>query len=234
MTPNKRIKYLREYYNLDIDFFASLLNIPTVELANIESGAHPLSDDIIKKITELLWIEEDWLRTGKNEMEKSLSVAYCNENKDNIELLRSIFKILGVSNKKQREYLSVMCLEYIYLLNSPIKSTLKSSVLKSAWFVAEHIEKYSTHHIVRKKAIINALKNKPIQHINELAYEIRKFYEEILIELFHCTNLERTCDICKKKYKNLMPAYRHIGFLIDYIQVCENCFKICDDIHFFE
>lgn len=82
---NERIKTLRKNLEMTQDEFSSKIGLSRNFIAQIETGAKSPSDRTIKDICREFNINEDWLRTGKEPMQKPMEdklSAYVSEITD--------------------------------------------------------------------------------------------------------------------------------------------------------
>ena len=69
---NQRVKELRKEVGLTMEKFGALLGVGRSSIANIESGARGLTEQMINSICKTDWngkrVNETWLRTGEGDM----------------------------------------------------------------------------------------------------------------------------------------------------------------------
>lgn len=68
-----RIKQIRKEFGINQTDFAEKLSVTRSAICKIESGENYPSEQTIKIICKEFAVNEDWLRTGKGEMKKSLT-----------------------------------------------------------------------------------------------------------------------------------------------------------------
>lgn len=102
MHPYERIKYFREkILCISQSKFATKLKISKSNLANIEVGRVSLTDRVISEIAEAYNLNENWIRTGEEPVEKPQSredeiLTFFNKIKDNNNVFAKRF-ILALS-----------------------------------------------------------------------------------------------------------------------------------------
>ncbi len=62
---NKRIKYLRKYFKMTQEEFATKLGVKRGAIANYEIGRNIPADSVISLICKVFNVNEKWLRTGE-------------------------------------------------------------------------------------------------------------------------------------------------------------------------
>ena len=89
MKPYERIKYYREkILGISQAKFAKKLKISTSNLSNIEVERVRLTDRVISEIAEAYNLNENWIKTGEEPIEKPQSrdeeiLTFFNKIKDN-------------------------------------------------------------------------------------------------------------------------------------------------------
>jgi len=68
MTPNQRVKEIRQELKLPQVKFAEAISISSGYLAGIEAGNRKVNDRLIRLIGITFNANEEWLRTGEGEM----------------------------------------------------------------------------------------------------------------------------------------------------------------------
>ena len=135
---NERLKQLRNSLGLTQQQFADRLGIKRGTIANYELGRNEPIDAVITLICEKFNISEDWLRYGKEPMEKPTNRDQEIENFMN-EILRSesedfrrrLINVLRRLDKKEWELLESMALKLAEELNQE-KAQPRHNIIKIA------------------------------------------------------------------------------------------------------
>lgn len=79
MSMGERVKELRKLKKLTIDEFASLLNVSSGSISQIENNKYPPSSEIILKLCELYNCSSDYIFFGKTSQNEKLDIDENNE-----------------------------------------------------------------------------------------------------------------------------------------------------------
>lgn len=79
MTINERIRYIRKDKKLNQKQLASMLGITQSGVSYIEQNGSTVSDSIIKTICSVCSVNENWLRSGTDEMYSQSNTFSLNE-----------------------------------------------------------------------------------------------------------------------------------------------------------
>ena len=101
---NERLKLLRKALKLNQQEFAEKMQIGRSTLANYENSTYNITDRSIRDICRVLYVNEDWLRTGEGNMFRA-------RNTTNEELALQVGKLL----KTDDEFTKNLFLEYLKL-----------------------------------------------------------------------------------------------------------------------
>lgn len=69
---NERLKIIRQELGLSQEIFGKSINLSRSHIASLENGLRELTDRTISDICRVYDVNENWLRTGKDEMFKQL------------------------------------------------------------------------------------------------------------------------------------------------------------------
>jgi transcriptional regulator with XRE-family HTH domain len=89
MTENERIRQVRKILNISQKDFAKSICISNSYLADVENSARKSNDRIVKLVSIVYGVSEQWLKTGEGEM-------FYKSPEEKITRLVSIFNELPV------------------------------------------------------------------------------------------------------------------------------------------
>ena len=73
MTQGDRIRLIRKSENLTMEKFGEKLGVTKVAISLIENGSRSLTTQMLRAISNIYNVNEEWLRTGKGEMYAEIS-----------------------------------------------------------------------------------------------------------------------------------------------------------------
>lgn len=97
---NDRIRILRKSLGFTLKKFGERLGVSEGAMSNIEKGNRNVTEQMVKSICREFNINEEWLRTGKGDMKKSLNIEFG-----------EICAEIGVNDEKARQ----LIIDYFHL-----------------------------------------------------------------------------------------------------------------------